>query len=712
MRKLNSLVISTLTAAFLVGCGGISDGTTSSSEATSPSSSEATSTSVPVTKGPLLMAIAKDGADKTGTQVAGTNKYTFEGDISYPITVTGGYVDVNNNGKVDAGDYEFTGKLSSFSNVVTPITTYLGDTSKDTGKAKLAALKTLAGVTSDDDLLKKDPSETNEDVLALVASIYQSYSVLMDNDDTNDEIEDDIEDEDSALKIKFDDYKDVISQGTSETETLKEKLIRVEEHLRDNSNIEILSEFQANKINLSKKDFVGKKLVVDNETYFFRENDIVLGDSGADYTGTANYGTIEDGILRVNFNNGDYDLIELTETGFDISYYENESLVGSPTSVTSELVDYTTAELSLVLADVAPIFTNELISGKVYYPNTNINVQEKIEFYSNGTLKAYHTYNSESGQVNEPWGMGDWLITNDGKLRTAFGEGTCYQFEISSVHGEGNISVNTTSDLTCNKASEMDEFNSDSIYTSLSFAETLTEGNTGNPSIFELTNEMISGKQIYISDEYGTFLGKFYSNGTYTEVWDDTKSNGNKGTCEGTWSISANFLNIIQTCSDSQDSEFVTLIFNEQPTAGVTFGVTVDSVDDGDTTITSISNIEEISTTNLVWESWATSNPSYRGEPITTLDNLIASFTDVEYSNWFTAMDNNDSDIEVTLSSSGNVVNVSAYEPYGGALHGSTVLGSWMKSNNMINITMNTGEKIHIRLGTSGVDYVIQVAYE
>ena len=135
-----------------------------------------------------------------------------------------------------------------------------------------------------------------------------------------------------------------------------------------------------------------------------------------------------------------------------------------------------------------------------------------------------------------------------------------------------------------------------------------------------------------------------------------------------------------------------------------TFDVKVRSIED----ITTLTPIPS----NLVWESWPTQNPMVDGEPITTLDKLIASFTNTSSSNWFAAMNNNGNDIEATLSSNGNVVNVSGHEQYGGALHGSTVLGSWSKSNNMINITMNTGEKIHIRLGTSGVNYVVQVAYE
>ena len=456
MKKINSLVLSTLTAVLLVGCGG-------GSSSTSPTPS---TTSVPVTKGPLLEAVAKDKAGKTGTQIAGTNKYEFSGEVTYPITVTGGYVDVNNNGIVDAGDYAFNGKLSSYSNVVTPITTYLGDTSKDEGKAKLVKLKELTGAT-DDDLLTKDPVDTNENVLTLVASIYQTYSALMDNDNTNDGITDDIGDDNSALSNKFDEYKQVISSGTNTNETLEDKLVRIEEHLRDNSDVEKLSEFDAEKVNFSKNNLLGKKLIVNNETYYFRKNDIVLGDSGEDYTQLLSYGSIENGIIKLEFENGNYDLITLTETGFDISYYENEVLSES-FSITNKLIDYSQSDLVNALADVP----------------------------------------------------------------------------------------------------------------------------------FEFTLDMISGKKIIISDNIGEYEGQFKSDGSYSETWDDSKSQGNSGTCTGTWAVNSQKtgIEIASTCSDNNTLETYSLIFSELPVSGSEIKIIVSGEPDNFATITDIDLIDENST--------------------------------------------------------------------------------------------------------------------
>ena len=356
--KIKTLSLVIVSSVLFYGCGG-------GSSDSNTSSSSSSSTTVPVTKGPLLQAIAVDSSEtpKSGTQIAGTNKYTFNGEVTYPITVTGGYVDVNNNGVVDEGDYKFTGKLSSYSEVVTPITTYLGDTSKDQGKNKLTSLKSLSGVTSDSDFLTKDPSETNEDILALVASIYETYPDLMDNDDSNNDINDDIADENSVLSSKFQDYKNILSSASFENETLDKKLVRVEQHLRDNSGVDVLNELDVEKINFSKKDLVGNKLSVANETYYFRENDIVLGDAGDDYTQMISYGPIENGSVKLLFSNGDYDLIALSETGFDISNFEND-ILDEKVSITSELTEYTTSELTTVLLDVPFELTRDMIAGK------------------------------------------------------------------------------------------------------------------------------------------------------------------------------------------------------------------------------------------------------------------------------------------------------------------------------------------------------------
>ena len=409
MKKINSIVLSTLTAAFLVGCGG------GGSDAGTPPST-ASSTTIPVTKGPLLMATAVDSSSpaKTGTQIIGTNKYTFTGAITYPIIVTDGYVDVNDNGIVDVGDYAFTGKLSSFSTVVTPITTYLGDTSTVSGKAKLNELKTLAGVTSDDDLLKKDPSETNDSVLALVASVYQSYPALMDKVTTNDETTEG----NLNLSTKFTDYKNVISSAEFKDKTTKEKLVAIEKELKNNTHVTELTALDISKINFTKKSLIGKKLVVENETYYFRENDIVLGDSGDDYSQILSYGDLENGTLKVNFSNGVYGLITLTETGHDISYFE-EGMLSTSFSITSKLVTYTDDELTQVLADIPFALTEDMLLGKKF-DVTEGTACATIKFKFDG--KYSESWSNSADEADTGSCDGTWTMGTNNTITTTCGD--------------------------------------------------------------------------------------------------------------------------------------------------------------------------------------------------------------------------------------------------------------------------------------------------
>ena len=184
MKKINGLVISALTAAFLVGCGG--GGSSSSSSGTGSSGTitpSLTSTDVTVERGAVYGATVTDANGQVATQIAGKNVYTFATTPVYPITASGGIIDIDNNG-IDEGDIELTTVLTSYSNVVTPITTYLGNPATDSGKAKLAKLKEIAGVASDDDFFKKAPSELSTEVLVLTNAL---FDIMNDGDSSNDD---------------------------------------------------------------------------------------------------------------------------------------------------------------------------------------------------------------------------------------------------------------------------------------------------------------------------------------------------------------------------------------------------------------------------------------------------------------------------------------------------------------------------------------------
>lgn len=106
-----------LIASLLVGCGSSSSNTT---KAASPNS-------VTVEDGPVIGATVKDAAGQVATE-NGSNVYSFANDITYPVTVTGGFVDVDGNGTFGTGDVQLTVPLrAAKGKVVTAVTTYLAD---------------------------------------------------------------------------------------------------------------------------------------------------------------------------------------------------------------------------------------------------------------------------------------------------------------------------------------------------------------------------------------------------------------------------------------------------------------------------------------------------------------------------------------------------------------------------------------------------------
>ena len=108
MKKLSVLALSFLTAGFLVGCGGggsSSDGTSTNSGASGLSEESVTSTDVTVERGAVYNSVVTDANGQIAIQKDGQNVYTFAITPVYPITVTGGVVDVDGNG-IDEGDIE------------------------------------------------------------------------------------------------------------------------------------------------------------------------------------------------------------------------------------------------------------------------------------------------------------------------------------------------------------------------------------------------------------------------------------------------------------------------------------------------------------------------------------------------------------------------------------------------------------------------------
>ncbi len=115
----NSSIISMVVATLLLsGCG--SDGTTTLTEAADQSRV------ITVERGPLLDANVTDEQGHVAVEL-GEGRYAFDHEPHYPITATGGYIDVDRNGKIDAGEVKNELQLSTHSgDVITMATTIAG----------------------------------------------------------------------------------------------------------------------------------------------------------------------------------------------------------------------------------------------------------------------------------------------------------------------------------------------------------------------------------------------------------------------------------------------------------------------------------------------------------------------------------------------------------------------------------------------------------
>jgi len=166
--KNNKIITFAVTLSFLLsGCGGGGGSSTSTT----------TSTVVQIVRGPVLHATVKDNANQSGVE-QGNGYYKFSNAIKYPITATGGFIDVDRDGKVNAGDVPNTMVLKTTKGtVVTVATTY--DANTTTNALVTQALSDLN--ISRDDLYKKTPLDS----IAIEAISNVLYKHELDNNLSN-----------------------------------------------------------------------------------------------------------------------------------------------------------------------------------------------------------------------------------------------------------------------------------------------------------------------------------------------------------------------------------------------------------------------------------------------------------------------------------------------------------------------------------------------
>ncbi len=163
--SLSLAVVSAIGLGF-VGCGGGGSGGTDTPA----------TTSVEVERGKVYDSIVTDATGKVATKTTGSNIYVFSGTPTYPITATGGWIDLDGNGAMTTDDIELDVTLTSYSNVITPITTYIADANSATREQKLQELTLSLGTTSEN--LLKVPSKGTKDTIIAANAIFTDIKAV------------------------------------------------------------------------------------------------------------------------------------------------------------------------------------------------------------------------------------------------------------------------------------------------------------------------------------------------------------------------------------------------------------------------------------------------------------------------------------------------------------------------------------------------------
>lgn len=175
-------------------------------------------------------------------------------------------------------------------------------------------------------------------------------------------------DKDDTLKIKADSVSTPLN-GTAEILNGKITYTPNTDYLGADSFTYIASDISGSEtstitVNVSVSNelltitnAIGNKLVNNNETYIFRENDIVLADTQTDeFTEFLSYDkTQADGKIKVQFRNGEYDLISRTANGFIIEFFEFDNGVlksMGAEETTNDLVEFTQNDLAEAFGDI------------------------------------------------------------------------------------------------------------------------------------------------------------------------------------------------------------------------------------------------------------------------------------------------------------------------------------------------------------------------
>ena len=128
--------------------------------------------SVVVERGAVLDANVTDADGNVAIQVSDTNNtYIFESQPVYPVSAEGGWIDVDGDGNLTETDVALDINLTSYSDVITPTTTYCSDENKTIRQERLEELAFETNTTVED--LLTVPSEASKNSIMVLNAVYE-----------------------------------------------------------------------------------------------------------------------------------------------------------------------------------------------------------------------------------------------------------------------------------------------------------------------------------------------------------------------------------------------------------------------------------------------------------------------------------------------------------------------------------------------------------
>lgn len=257
------------TSILLIGCGSNSSNNISENNK-----------QIQVERGAILNGEVSDAKGQVAlAKESNSNIYVFKNEITYPISVTSGIIDVNANGTIDNEDIQLNTVLKSSTNKVSLISTLVYDKDKtieETNIQKLLNLYKDTQVNATKEQLLKFPSEdknsaifTNALYETLKISDFQTNELLEKISSNDNSIISDLKDSISYLKTIYE----------SSNEDLKTKATNIEKIVVDNlvtsSKVEKLTTTKVQEIQNEQKykSVYFDENILNNKSFYIKSDD-------------------------------------------------------------------------------------------------------------------------------------------------------------------------------------------------------------------------------------------------------------------------------------------------------------------------------------------------------------------------------------------------------------------------------------------------------